>query len=629
MPDIDSRPVIFGTAGHIDHGKTTLTQRLTGVNTDRLPEERSRGISIDLGFAHFDLPSGRHAALIDVPGHEKFIRNMVAGVHGMDAVLLVVAADEGVMPQTREHLDILTLLGVKNGLTVITKADFVESEWLPIVDDTVQEALSGSFLAQTPRIFVDSLTGRGIDDLLSTLDELVGQLPSRNARGPVRLPVDRVFSVKGFGTVVTGTLVSGTIRADMSLEVVPGNQTVRVRGLEVHGSKVGQAVAGQRVAVNLSGLDKEMIRRGQVLSEMGSINAHDVLVTELTLLSTSPALPQRTRVHVHLGTAEVTGRIYSYEQDEIDAGSSSFAEIRLEGSLPAERGDRFLIRSYSPVTTIGGGRVIEVGRHHKRKEAGLVNFLHLVAQGVPEDLVRAVLRKTDLPQSIGDIVNESGLVTRDVEKICANRPDIYYGPDRLVLGTQQLLPWSQQLVEFLQEYHQSHPLRHGIERERLRDALWPRWSMPQILFVVAHSPEVRVTGEWMHLAAFSPTTPEPWKSELEALYSAIVDNALRPIGLDQLQDQLPIAADHLFDVVEFLVQQGRIVRLDEGLYIADRVFKEAKQRVIDVLSQKSAQSTSQLREVLGTNRRYAVLFLELLDALHITRRVGDNRTLVG
>lgn len=629
MADIYSRPIIFGTAGHIDHGKTTLTQRLTGVNTDRLPEERSRGISIDLGFAHFTLPSGQHAALIDVPGHEKFIRNMAAGVHGMDAVMLVVAADEGIMPQTREHLDILTLLGVKNGLTVITKADMVEAEWLPIVDEAVQEALTGSFLEHSPRIFVDSVTGRGIDALLTALDELAQQVPLRDAKGSVRLPIDRVFSVRGFGTVVTGTLVNGTIRTESTLEIVPGDYVVRVRGLEVHGQKVDYAVAGQRVAANLSGIDKELIHRGQVLSEIGHLRAHDILVVELSLLPSSPVLSQRTRVHVHLGTAEATGRVYWYESDEMEPGRTAFAEIRLESPLPALRGDRFLIRSYSPVITIGGGRVIEVGRHHKRKEPGLLDFLTLIAQGNPADVIRAVLKPAQIPISVDEIATKTGLAVNDVIPILEHSSDILYGPERFVLEGHKLEPFSQQLREFLTDYHLKHPLRPGIERERLKEALWPEWSMKQVLFVVAHSIDVSVSGEWVHLTTFESNSPEPWKSEIERLYQAISHTGLKPVAIDQLQSQIVIEPGHVFDVLEFLVQQGRIIRLDDGIYIADRVFDEARHQVTEALKTSTELSTSQLREVLGTNRRFAVLFLELLDALHVTRRIGDNRTLVG
>ncbi len=628
MSGIYTRPVIFGTAGHIDHGKTALTQRLTGVNTDRLPEEKNRGISIDLGFAHFTLPSGRHAALIDVPGHEKFIRNMAAGVHGMDGVMLVVAADEGVMPQTREHLDILTLLGVQTGLTVITKVDLVEPEWLPIVDDTVKEALMGSFLEKSPRIFVDSLSGRGIDELLEVLDRLAKEVPTKDAAGFVRLPIDRVFTVRGFGTVVTGTLVSGTLQNDMSLEIVPGNLSVRVRGLEVHSHKVSHAVAGQRVAVNLSGLDKELMHRGQILSEHGMVNAYDVMVGEIRLLPTSPPLTQNARVHIHCGTAEVTGRLYWYDRDEMQPGAEAFAELRLESLLPVIRGDRFLIRSYSPVVTIGGGRIIELDRHHKRKEPELMHYLSLAARGHPEELVRAVLNNVNHPVSVEDVARRSALNVKEVIQTCEQAEDVLFGPDDYVLHQARISSLSHQLLQFLTDYHHGHPLRLGIEREKLRESLWPRWSVKQVLFVVAHSPDSTTEGEWVRLVDFRPSGPQPWASEIEKVYQAIKDYGLKPVATDVLREELDISADHFFDIAEYLIQRRQIVRLDERLYLADVVFKEARQKVVTVLEHENELSTGQLREVLGTNRRFTVLVLELLDSLRVTRRTGDNRKLI-
>jgi selenocysteine-specific elongation factor len=414
MSGIDHRPIILGTAGHIDHGKTALSQRLTGVNTDRLPEEKSRGISIDLGFADFMLPTGQHAALIDVPGHERFIRNMVAGVHGMDAVILVVAADEGMMPQTREHLDILTLLGVQRGLTVITKADLVEEEWLPIVEETVRDALKGSFLETAPMAIVDSLTGRGIPALLEKLGALAQNVPARQISGSVCLPIDRIFTVRGFGTVVTGTLVSGTMRLESSLEIVPGFAPVRVRGLEVHNRKVDEAVAGQRVAVNLTGVDKDNLHRGQVLAQAGTVTATDVVVAELTLLPSSPALEQRTRVHFHVGTAEAVGRLYWYDRDELASGAQAFVEVRLETVVPVQRYDRFLIRAYSPVVTLGGGRIIEMGRHHKRKEEGLHRRLSLLASGNPQDVIHNALVLLDAPLSTEELATQTGYVVSEV-----------------------------------------------------------------------------------------------------------------------------------------------------------------------------------------------------------------------
>lgn len=627
MADIYRRPIIIGTAGHIDHGKTTLTQRLTGVNTDRLPEERTRGISIDLGFADFTLPSGQHAALIDVPGHERFIRNMVAGVHGMDAVMLVVAADEGIMPQTREHLDILTLLGVEMGLTVITKADTVESEWIPIVEEAVNEALTGSFLQQSPVLVVDSVSGRGIPELLAALDTMILQVPVRSASGLVQLPVDRVFSVRGFGTVVTGTLVSGTIRPEDSLEVVPGPFPVRVRGLEVHSRKVEYAVAGQRVAVNLAGIDKDHVHRGKMLATPGTVKAVDILAVDVSLLGTSPELDQRSRVHVHLGTAEAIGRLYWYDRDSLAPGERAFAELRLESPVPASRHDRFLIRSYSPVITVGGGRVVEVGVHHKRKEPELISRLDLLAHGSVQDVVEAQLRACPAPCLIDTLAERTGYPLAEVEHLCQTNPEVLYGPERQVLLRAFLVPLADLLLQFLKEYHQAHPLRPGIERERLRERLWPQWTLKSTLFVVNRVNGAVLDREWVRMDDFEPHVSGPWSQEIDSLYQAIHMAGLKAVAAEQLMAQTGIAADHFFDILEHLLQQQRIVRLDEGLYISDAVFGEGRGRVIQALADQTSLTTSELKEVLGANRRFAVLFLELLDVMHITRRVGESRTL--
>ncbi|AUW93464.1 selenocysteine-specific translation elongation factor [Sulfobacillus thermotolerans] len=628
LADIYQRPLIIGTAGHIDHGKTTLTQRLTGVNTDRLPEERARGISIDLGFADFTLPSGQHAALIDVPGHERFIRNMVAGVHGMDAVMLVVAADEGIMPQTREHLDILTLLGVSRGLTVITKADTVEPEWLPIVEETVQEALRGSFLEQAPIVTVDSVSGRGLVDLLNALETVARTVPPRDATGFVRLPIDRVFSVRGFGTVITGTLVSGTLRPEDVLEVVPGDHSVRVRGLEVHGHKVDYAVAGQRVAVNLSGIDKDHVHRGQMLAAVGTVKSVDVIVVEVLLLASSPILEQRTRVHVHLGTAEAIGRVYWYDRESLEPGDTAFGEIRLESSIPAIRYDRFLIRSYSPVFTVGGGRVLEAGVHHKRKEAGLLGHLALVASGNTKAVVLEQLRACDAPCSIEKLAERAGYRVTEIETLCQDDPEIVYGPDRQVFWKPYLPDLISTVQHFLGEYHQDHPLRRGIGRERLRDSLWPKWSLRSVLFVVHYAENVVVEGEWVRLADFVPVVEGAWAQEIESVYQAIDASARKPLTVEQLIGMTSIHTERFFDIIDYLLSQKRLVRLEEGIYISTPVYIASRDIVIEALQERGALTTSELRDVLEANRRFAVLFLELLDALHITRRQGESRTLV-
>ncbi|MCL5982600.1 MAG: selenocysteine-specific translation elongation factor, partial [Firmicutes bacterium] len=378
--------VIVGTAGHVDHGKTALIKALTGVDTDRLREEQERGISIELGFAPFKLPSGRLAGVVDVPGHERFIHNMLAGIGGIDLVLLVVDVTEGVMPQTREHVEIMRLLQIARGLVVLTKVDLAEDrEWLDLVEEEVRESLSGTFLAEAPFFRVSALTGAGLAELLAAIDKLTGEMPARDSAAPLRLPVDRVFSMPGFGTIVTGTLMAGRIAVGMNVEILPLGRKARVRQLQVHGEAAVEAVAGQRAAVNLSGVEKEALERGSVLAMPGFLMAASVLDARLFLLAgTKKVLKNMSRVHVYLGTGRAVGRVVLLDCEELPPGGEALVQLRLEKELVAHRGDRYIIRSFSPMTTIGGGVVLEAStRRQKRFRPEVLEGLAELEKGDP------------------------------------------------------------------------------------------------------------------------------------------------------------------------------------------------------------------------------------------------------
>ncbi|MCL2549127.1 MAG: selenocysteine-specific translation elongation factor, partial [Symbiobacteriaceae bacterium] len=377
--------VIVGTAGHVDHGKTTLIRALTGIETDRLREEQQRGISIEIGFAYFDLPSGRRAGIIDVPGHERFIKNMLAGIAGVDLALLVVAADEGVMPQTVEHLNILSLLQIQQGLVVITKRDLVEADWLELVEEEVRERLQGSFLENAEILAVSATTGEGLPALVAAIDRLTSSAQERDSKGVARLPVDRVFSVSGFGTVITGTLLSGSIALGDRLDLLPRGMTLRVRSLQVHGERVEEVLAGQRAAVNLAGIDQDQLQRGDVLASLGTLKSTMMLDARLHHLSSSPrALQQRTRVRVYSGAAEVMARLTPLEEEIIEPGQSSLVQLRLEEPLAVDAGGIFILRSYSPMTTIAGGTIIDPHPHKKtRFREAQVAALRIREQGDP------------------------------------------------------------------------------------------------------------------------------------------------------------------------------------------------------------------------------------------------------
>ncbi|MCL6563655.1 MAG: selenocysteine-specific translation elongation factor [Firmicutes bacterium] len=620
-----AHPIIFGTAGHIDHGKTTLTRALTGQDTDRLPEEKSRGISIDLGFAHFVLPSGRRAALIDVPGHERFVRNMVAGVHGIDAVLLVVAADEGVMPQTREHLDILQLLGVHHGLTVVTKADVVDSEWLDLVVETVREELSGTFLETAPLLVVDAISGRGMEALRQALDVLADQVEPKPQEGFPRLPVDRVFTVRGFGTVVTGTLVSGRLRVEDPVEIAPEGILSRVRGLEVHGEKVGEAVAGQRVAVNLAGVERSQLYRGQVVSRPGMMRGERVMVVDLSLLPSAPALAMNAPVHCHVGTAEGVGRLYFYDRNQAKGGERLFCEIRLESPLAVLRGDRFLIRSYSPITTIGGGRVVEVGVRHRRREARLLERLSELAQAKEDDLLFRLLEESPRPLSLQELSVAARVVEERVGGLLQGLP-VWSDPDgKWWWAKARWAEWRERLVGTLRTYHAQHPLRMGMPKEQARAEMAPGWPVRAWSLALEAVPDVVQDREWLRWQGFEPAPRPEEVGYLEQLIERSRADGLHPRSASAWLEEVGAPPQIGPDLIDFLAASGRLVRLEEDLYLSREAWEQAVAIVREALRQQQAATTAELRERLGTNRKVAVSLLELMDAQHLTRRIGDRR----
>jgi len=621
-----SRPVIFGTAGHIDHGKTTLVRALTGEDTDRLPEEKARGISIDLGFAHFVLPGGQLAAFIDVPGHEKFIRNMVAGVHGMDAVLLVVAADEGVMPQTREHLDILQLLGVKHGLTVMTKADLVDEDLLEISQEVVREAIASTFLEHSPIYVVDAISGRGLPNLLNALADLAHQVTPRPVEGPARLPIDRVFTVKGFGTVVTGTLVSGQIRLEQGLDVVPGDIPVRVRGIQSHGQALEQVVSGRRVALNLAGIDRSQVERGQVVATPGTIRAVDVMTIRLTLLPSSPEMKAKTRVHIHSGTAETLGRVYFYDRDVLQPGDSTFAELRLETVMPVVRGDRVLLRSYSPVVTIGGGRVIDAGIHHKKREPGLLTTLQYLADDRLDILVEEVLKRAEQPLTVEDVAQKIGVAVWEVQRVLPELSGVL-GTDQYLWHVVPRSAWFETVAQDLAAFHETRPLRVGPSREEIRARWAAKWPARAFQEMLEAGPWI-LDREWVRLSSHKPHPPHGQEAAVEKLYATIRSQGLRPEPLDSWANLVGLTDPELGDALDWLALNGRIWRIDDALYIADEAMTEAVNKIRAALAD-GPKSTGVLREALNTSRRHAVSILELLDTRRLTRRQGDERMWVG
>ncbi len=629
---------VIGTAGHVDHGKTPLVRALTGVDTDRLPEEQRRGISIDLGFAELVLPSGRRAALVDVPGHERFIRNMVAGASGIDAALLVVAADEGVMPQTREHTDIAQLLGVTAAVVALTKVDVVEPDWRALVAEDVRTYLQRTAFAGAPLLPVSAVSGEGLPELRAALDAALAAARGRPESGPARLAIDRVFSVAGFGTVVTGTLTAGRLSPEDHLELLPRGGTVRVRGLQVHGRPVLHAGAGQRVAVNLGGVAHTAVHRGDVLASPGSLRTVETLAVRLrALASLEGPLKNGQRLHLHLGTAEALCRVTLLEEDALEPGAAAYALLRLERPLAAGAGDRFIVRSYSPVRTSGGGTVLDVDRRYRRRRAADLEALALVEKGDPGELLLAALAGG--PQTVVSAAGRAGLgvplAQEHLQALSAGGRALAVGGagDGALYATPA--GWAELRAgvgRALAAYHDRYPLRGGMPREELRAAVLAGLDARAAALAVARlaaEGDLRAEGERVALAAHAPQLPPELASVAERLVGMLRAAGLQPPPVAEALAAAGFAGDEATrgELLTYLLAAKRLARADAALYFAAEPLAEAAERVRAHLRLHGSATVGELRDVLGVSRKYAVPLAEYLDRIHVTRREGDVRRL--
>lgn len=618
--------IIIGTAGHVDHGKTSLIRALTGIETDRLKQEQQRGITIELGFAWFDLPDGRRAGIIDVPGHERFVKNMLAGAAGIDVVLLVVAADEGVMPQTREHLAILELLGVQAGIVVITKTDLVDPEMLELAEEDIAEALAGTFLETAPRVPVSVVTGHGLEQLRETIAETVIAAPTRPRRSFSRLPVDRVFVLKGFGTVVTGTLLDGPLSEGDQVLIMPGEIGARVRQIQVHSNHVDQAQPGQRVAVNLAGVERHNIHRGQVLFKGEGLEAVDKIAARLKLLPDAPPLTSNTRIRFHCGSSETIGRAVLLGSDIVEPGSDVLAQFRLEEPLVAVRGDRYVIRSWSPVTTIGGGEIIEAGRHRlsRRKETVVENLL-IREEGNPASLLLSYLDEAGRPLSRRQLLTRTNLAGTELEQALSqlgSRVLSYEADgDTWHFSAGDIL--REKLGEVLAQWHKDNPLRQGMPREEIRTRLYPGLSsrgFSSLLERVLPGSAIQTRGQELALAEH--------KVELSQEQNRLRDKVLEELAREPYSPPQREELDRLGNVgpvINLLLQEGKVVHAG-GLIFTRAAIDGAVAHVRSHFQAEAQLTLAQFRDYLGTSRKYALPLLEHLDGMGITRRRGDVRT---
>ena len=627
--------LVLGTAGHIDHGKSALVKALTGTDPDRLPEEKERGVTIELGFAQLTLPSGATMGVVDVPGHERFVRQMVAGATGIDVVLLVVAADDGVMPQTREHLAIIDLLGIPKGVVAITKSDLADPDWIGMVRDDVERLLRGTSIEGAPIVAVSARTGAGLPELLSAIDAVAGEAAARHAELPMRLPVDRVFTIAGAGTVVTGTMWSGTVRREDPVEVLPSGRTGRVRGVQVHSHAVDTAGAGMRVAINVAGIDRDEIARGDILAAPGSLQVTDRFDALFTYLpGNEKPFETGVRVHVHHGTREVLGRVLLMDgRDTLEPGGRTLAQVRLEEPLAPRYDDRFIVRSYSPVFTIGGGTVLDA--LPPRRTTLRPNERELLDALAAHDLSGAatgLLASRSIPMTSAQAAAALGLprsgVADDLNKAALERfkvgTDTYYvtaeGLERLLSG----------VVAELLGFHEAHPLATGTTAGALRDRVDRRVAprvFDGVLDIAANRGLIRVTGgEVRHAQAAASALAEE-DAALTALTPILESQGLATGTVAELAGLAGVDIGVARKALTKLVSAGQVVRLGPDMHFSAKAVSEARDRIVFYLKEHGTILAKDARDILGTSRKYVVPLLEYFDAQGITKRDGDTRTL--
>lgn len=629
------RHVIIGTAGHIDHGKTQLIKALTGINTDRLKEEQERGISIELGFAKLALASGLTAGIVDVPGHERFVKNMVAGASGIDIVILVVAADDGIMPQTREHLAIIDLLGVSRGVVALTKIDTVDEEWLEIVTQDVEEFLSKTSLAGAKIIPVSSVTNEGIEELKAFLGEMAGELEEHDEVGEFRMPIDRVFMLKGIGTVLTGTLWSGSISVQDQVAILPKGATAKVRSIEVHGEFVDTAHAGQRVALNLAGLSRDDADRGDMVLPPGYLSPSYMFDAKYTHLDSAKPLKTRTRVRLHHGTSEVLGRIILLDREELKPSDEAFIQMRLEEPIVPRFRDRYIIRSYSPIVTIGGGVVLDSHPvKHKANNRQVLDELEIRLSGSTKEIIRLILAHGLMTEK--EIIERAEIKADLVKENIARLIDdgavlvvVAEGVERFITSDHyEELKTS--IKDYLGAWREKHPIALGVNKETLRSQLL--WDLPAkttevLLARLRNDGIILIDGDLIkEVDAKLKLTPEQ-EDVKKKIAEVFARSGYQPPTLLMLQEKVKKEGKELLPLLKILEAEKVLVQVQQGLYFSFQAFEEAVAKVRDFIGRNGQVTVADFRDMVNTSRKFALPLLEYMDKEKITKRAGDSRVL--
>jgi selenocysteine-specific elongation factor len=630
--------LILGTAGHIDHGKTSLVKALTGIDTDRLKEEKERGITIELGFAHLELPGGIILGIVDVPGHERFVRTMVAGVGGMDMVMLVIAADEGIMPQTREHLEICRLLGVKRGLVALTKCDMVDPDWRELVGEEIREYLAGSFLEGAPIVPVSSRTLEGLEDLKKALADLAAEADEKPAEGPFRLPVDRVFTVQGFGTVVTGTLLSGSMRVGDEVEILPSGINSRVRTLQAHGKKEESVSAGQRLAINLQGVEHTSILRGDVVVPRGVFRTTHAVDARLYCLPSAPReLKHRSVLRLHSATYEVPAQIILLEGDSLAPGESRMAQLRLKKPVLLLPGDLFIVRSYSPQTTVGGGVVLDPGPpRRRRRSAEALELLEKMLGNDDSEKVRLLIRESLLSGvTFDEIAIRGGLPAKRLETVLSGL--LSQGivvqavrEPRVFLGREAFESLKSSLVEALEGFLSENPLKDGIGKEELRSHL-PKRSDPRffgpVLTALERDGKAIVERELVKRPGHKASVQIDRSGLQSKIEQALARGGFEPTTIRELCDSLQCGEKEILDYLNLLAREGRAIKVKGDLFYSPLHLRQIREKLVARLKEKGEITPPEFRELTGLSRKYMIPLLEYFDQEKVTIRVGDKRVL--
>ncbi|CAK8718048.1 selenocysteine-specific translation elongation factor [Candidatus Electrothrix laxa] len=644
------REIILGTAGHVDHGKTSLIRALTGIETDRLKEEKKRGITIELGFAYIDLACGHRLGIVDVPGHEKFVRNMVAGASGMDMVAFIVAADEGIMPQTREHFDICKLLGVKDGLIILTKKDMVEKEWLEMVEEEVRDFFVDSFLEEAPILTVSSATGEGIDAVKAVLDEKVRTINFQEEFGPFRLAVDRVFSMKGFGTVITGSSLSGRIAVGEDLMFYPGGLTAKIRGIQVHGKEQEVVEAGHRTAINLQGIEKEEINRGDLAATPGTMQSSTLLDADFHFLAhNSRKLKNRTQVRLHVGTREILARVILMEKDTVEPGENADIQLIVQDPVAVWPGDRFVLRSYSPVATLGGGVILNNAPPKRKRsterdrERNHTVFSIYKAGNDGADGAGIIAKMLLFLEESGiqgitadQLSTRLGLFGKKLKKqlqgpVSAKKVLVVESESQRLLAALVVEQLNQSILDLLEQYHKDNPLKTGLAREEIRSRLKPPVDQKMFQYMMtglAKNGLIVQEGAEVRLSTHEVTLQVDEQDMQEKIGRLYKDAGLRP---PNLKDVLALFAEfpekQIRQVIDLLLQNSTLIKINEALFFHAEELHQLADTLQEYLGKEEEIDAPGFKDLTGLSRKFSIPLLEYFDKIKLTIRVGDKRIL--